>query len=327
MDIGVGLPPTIPDTPGADILDWACRAEEQGFSAVGVLDRLVYDNYEPLVALAAAGAVTRRIRLAATILIAPYRRSTALLAKQLASIDRLSGGRLVLGVAAGGREDDFAATGACFADRGVRLDAMLAEVRRIWTGGDARGIGPRPVGAGLGGAGIGRPRARGTLSARLLRLPGRQGGARVGGGDRRRLPAARHGPGVRGGGLPRAAAVPLRGGPRPGRPARPGGAAVTLQLLAAGAVVGSGMVAGVLFAVALSTLPALFAMPPARYVETHRLLGAHWDPTMPVLVLGSAGADAVLALRWTTTTSRRCSWPRRCCCSASRRSRTWATSR
>jgi alkanesulfonate monooxygenase SsuD/methylene tetrahydromethanopterin reductase-like flavin-dependent oxidoreductase (luciferase family) len=146
MDIGVGLPTTVPDLNGPRLLEWAREAERLGFSTLAVLDRLVYDNYESLISLAAAGAVTERIRLAATILIAPYRDSTAILAKQAATIDAITGGRLVLGVAAGGREDDYAATGASYGDRGRRLDAMLGELRDIWSGGS--GIGPEPVSEG-----------------------------------------------------------------------------------------------------------------------------------------------------------------------------------
>src|SRR5947207_15109809 len=101
MDVGIGLPATIPGVDGATVLDWARRAEARGFSSLGVIDRIVYPNYEPLIALAAAAAVTERIRLATTILIAPYRVNTALMAKQLASIDRLSNGRLVVGIAIG----------------------------------------------------------------------------------------------------------------------------------------------------------------------------------------------------------------------------------
>lgn len=67
-------------------------------------------------------------------------------------------------------------------------------------------------------------------------------------------------------------------------------------LLGTVAVVGSGIVAGVLFAVALSLVPAMSAMPPDRYVYTHQLLGRNWDPTMPIIVLGSAVIDGVLGL-------------------------------
>ncbi|WP_326691147.1 LLM class flavin-dependent oxidoreductase [Streptomyces sp. NBC_01795] len=152
MEIGVGLPTTVPDIDGQRLVEWARRAEEHGFSTLGVLDRLVYDNYEPLTSLAAAAAVTQRIKLATTILLAAYRPGTPLLAKQLATIHEISGGRLVVGAAAGGREDDFQATGATYADRGRRLDAMLTELRGIWDGKETdtgvAGIGPRPGGAG-----------------------------------------------------------------------------------------------------------------------------------------------------------------------------------
>jgi uncharacterized membrane protein len=59
-------------------------------------------------------------------------------------------------------------------------------------------------------------------------------------------------------------------------------------------LLGSGVLAGVLFAVALSVLPGLSAMPPDRYVYAHRLIGRNWDPTMPVIVLTSALVDLAL---------------------------------
>src|SRR5882757_6879683 len=109
MDVGIGLPATIPGVEGDQVVEWARRAEARGFSSLGTLDRLVYGNYEPLIALAAAAAVTERIRLTTAILIAPMRANAAMLAKQAASVDALSGGRLVLGIAVGGREDDYEA--------------------------------------------------------------------------------------------------------------------------------------------------------------------------------------------------------------------------
>jgi alkanesulfonate monooxygenase SsuD/methylene tetrahydromethanopterin reductase-like flavin-dependent oxidoreductase (luciferase family) len=148
MEVGIGLPTTISGATPQQLLEWARRADRLGFSSLGTIDRIVYDNYEPLVALAAAAAVTERIRLTTSILIAPYRGNGALLAKQAASVDRLSGGRLVFGVAVGGREDDYAASGADFHTRGRRFDAMLDEWRRIWSGesfGFAGAIGPPPV--------------------------------------------------------------------------------------------------------------------------------------------------------------------------------------
>jgi uncharacterized membrane protein len=69
-------------------------------------------------------------------------------------------------------------------------------------------------------------------------------------------------------------------------------------------LLGSGTTAGVLFAVAISTVPALAAMPPDRYVYTHTLLGKHWDPTMPIIVLSSTLLDIVLAVLVSGTAAR-----------------------
>lgn len=148
MEVGIGLPNTLPGTEGPVLVDWARRAEEGGFSTLGTIGRLVYPNYDELIALAAAAAVTTRIRLTTAILIAPLQLNAALLAKQAASVDRLSGGRLVLGVATGGREDDFTASGMTTKGRGRRLDEQLQEMKRIWSGekrGEAGAIGPAPA--------------------------------------------------------------------------------------------------------------------------------------------------------------------------------------
>lgn len=147
MDIGIGLPATIPGTEGTRVIDWAREADRAGFSALAVIDRLVYANYEPLVALAAAAAVTERARLTTSVVLAPQRNSTPLLAKQAASLHELSGGRLVLGLAPGGRPDDFEAYGVPIEQRGRIFDAQLAELKRIWAGeqrGFAGAIGPTP---------------------------------------------------------------------------------------------------------------------------------------------------------------------------------------
>jgi alkanesulfonate monooxygenase SsuD/methylene tetrahydromethanopterin reductase-like flavin-dependent oxidoreductase (luciferase family) len=118
VKIGIGLPNTIPGLTGEQLIEWARRADAAGFSSLGTIDRIVYPNYEPLVTLAAAAAVTERISLTPSILILPYRISAAIVAKQAATLHHLSGGRLVLGVAVGGREDDYTAAGASFTDPG-----------------------------------------------------------------------------------------------------------------------------------------------------------------------------------------------------------------
>ena len=148
MNIGVGLPSTIPGIDRDTLLTWARRGEELGFHSLGTLDRIVYPNYDPLIAFAAAAAVTERIRLTSDIILGPVRGSSAVLAKQAATIDNLSGGRLTLGIALGAREDDYEATGTPWKRRGKLFDEQLDEMKRIWAGeerGTAGAIGPPPA--------------------------------------------------------------------------------------------------------------------------------------------------------------------------------------
>jgi alkanesulfonate monooxygenase SsuD/methylene tetrahydromethanopterin reductase-like flavin-dependent oxidoreductase (luciferase family) len=132
MKIGIGLPNTVPGTGGAQMRDWAIRAERAGFSTLGTIDRLLYPNLESLIALSYAAAVTERIGLLTSILLAPLRTNTLLLAKQAESVDRLSGGRLTLGLAPGGRQDDYDASGVDFTERGAIFDRQLEELRPLW---------------------------------------------------------------------------------------------------------------------------------------------------------------------------------------------------
>jgi len=147
MDVGIGLPNIVPGTPGALLVEWARRAEEQGFSTLATIDRVAYPGYESLIALAAAAAVTRRVGLLTNILLAPTR-NAVMLAKEAASLDRLSGGRLTLGLAVGSREDDYRAVGKGFTDRGRRFDDDLELMHRAWRGEPLEGgrpVGPPPA--------------------------------------------------------------------------------------------------------------------------------------------------------------------------------------
>jgi alkanesulfonate monooxygenase SsuD/methylene tetrahydromethanopterin reductase-like flavin-dependent oxidoreductase (luciferase family) len=141
MKVGIGMPNTLHGATGDLLRTWACRAEAGPFASLGVFDRLVYDSFDALPTLAAAAALTTRIRLATTVMIGPVR-SDALLAKEAATVDALSGGRLTLGVALGARKDDYDAVGAPYHARGRRLSEQLAALRARWE--DER-IGPRPV--------------------------------------------------------------------------------------------------------------------------------------------------------------------------------------
>ncbi|KPC95785.1 LLM class flavin-dependent oxidoreductase [Streptomyces albus] len=143
MNVGIGLPVSDP----AALLTWARRADDGPFSTLGLLDRLVYDNPEPLVALSVLAGATSRVNVQTEVLLAPLR-DTALLAKQAATLDRMTGGRLVLGIGIGGRDDDHRAAGIDARTRGRRLDGQMAVLRRLWSGepyGDGVGpVGPAP---------------------------------------------------------------------------------------------------------------------------------------------------------------------------------------
>jgi alkanesulfonate monooxygenase SsuD/methylene tetrahydromethanopterin reductase-like flavin-dependent oxidoreductase (luciferase family) len=134
MKVAIGLPNAVPDTSGEQLTEWARRAEARGFSSLGTIDRVAYPNLEPLVSLAAAAAVTERIGLATTVLLGPLRRNPVALAKQVASIHKLSGGRMTLGIGLGGREDDYEISGVEMGSRGKELDAMLERIKEVWEG-------------------------------------------------------------------------------------------------------------------------------------------------------------------------------------------------
>lgn len=133
MKIGIGLPNPVPGTPGTLLVEWAQRAEECGFSGLATIDRVVYPSHDSLITLATAAGATTRIELATNILLGPIY-STVLLAKATASIDRLSGGRFTLGLAPGGRADDYAAVGRDFHTRGRDFDVQLELLHRAWRG-------------------------------------------------------------------------------------------------------------------------------------------------------------------------------------------------
>jgi alkanesulfonate monooxygenase SsuD/methylene tetrahydromethanopterin reductase-like flavin-dependent oxidoreductase (luciferase family) len=131
VQVGVGLPTTTPGLSGDLVLRWAQRAEEGPFASLGVLDRIAYDSFDPLVSLAAAAAVTSRIRLVTMVVIGPAR-TTAMLAKQAASIDSISGGRLTLGLSMGARAEDFRAARIDPRGRGRRFTEQLLDLKLAW---------------------------------------------------------------------------------------------------------------------------------------------------------------------------------------------------
>src|SRR6476619_3382481 len=109
MKLGIGLPNAVPGTTGEQLTDWARAAEDAGFNTLGTIDRIVYGNYESIVALSAAAAVTERIRLATDVMLGPLRQNPAIISKHVLSLDALAGcGRAVLGISNGDQEEDYA---------------------------------------------------------------------------------------------------------------------------------------------------------------------------------------------------------------------------
>jgi alkanesulfonate monooxygenase SsuD/methylene tetrahydromethanopterin reductase-like flavin-dependent oxidoreductase (luciferase family) len=150
VKIGIGLPNTMAhEADRALMLDWARLADQAGFHVLGTIDKPNYDSWDPLTTLAGVAGVTERIGLATTIMLLPPR-NEVLVAKQAAVVDQLSGGRLVLGLAQGSREDDYELFGVPFRGRSQRFERQIERIRQIWH--DAREsdrehgvLGPAPV--------------------------------------------------------------------------------------------------------------------------------------------------------------------------------------
>ena len=133
MKIGIGIPNQVRNVDPTIIPRWAARSEEAGFSTLGTVGRIVYPGVMDTVALAAAAGATTRIGLFTNVLLAPVWPAT-LLAKEIAGIDGVSGGRLTLGIGIGGRPDDFVAEGLPATGLGRRLDATIETFRSVWAG-------------------------------------------------------------------------------------------------------------------------------------------------------------------------------------------------
>ena len=138
MRIGVGLPNTIPGTPGRRLVEWSRRAEELDFKGLSTIGRVVFPTHDELISLTAAAAVTERIELFTNVLLAPTR-DPVLLAREAASIDQISEGRFVLGIAVGWRPDDFSATDKGYHDRGQRMTDDVELMLRVWRGDQVKG--------------------------------------------------------------------------------------------------------------------------------------------------------------------------------------------
>ena len=154
MKFGLAYANTLPFTDPAPATDLVVAAEEVGFESVWTVEHVVwpheYDSVypyhpsgkmpgtpevpipDPLVWLTWVAAVTTRIRLGTGVMILPLR-NPLVLAKQLATLDHLSAGRMELGIGAGWLEEEFEAVGVPFAGRGGRVDEMIDAMRALWS--------------------------------------------------------------------------------------------------------------------------------------------------------------------------------------------------
>ena len=155
MKLGVILPSAGPNTGAANIVATARLAAELGFHSLWLTDHVVlgervdaiypYRSHgrwdyppdtpwlDPLLSLAWAGAAAPELQLGTSVLVLPIR-NPVLLAKQVASLDYLSGGRVIIGAGAGWMEEEFDLVGEPFAGRGARAEEMVALMRRYWSG-------------------------------------------------------------------------------------------------------------------------------------------------------------------------------------------------
>ena len=150
MTVGVALPQMATGLDRDRLVAW-CRGIDEGpFSSISAGERITFHNLDGFTLCSAAAALTSRVRILVNVVVLPWH-APAMVAKELASLDVVSGGRVEIAVGVGGRQQDYAALGSPFAGRHGRLDDAVHELRRLWTGGaaaDGESVGPSPVQVG-----------------------------------------------------------------------------------------------------------------------------------------------------------------------------------
>lgn len=153
MKIGMNLPVMVPGLNRDTILEWARRIDAGPYSSLAAGERITFPNPELMVTMAAAAAVTKRVRLALTVVVLPMH-SAVLIAKQVATLDVISNGRVTLGLGIGARAEDYRAVGSQFDNKRMRrMQEQITAMRRVWAGeniveGALRPVEPLPVQSG-----------------------------------------------------------------------------------------------------------------------------------------------------------------------------------
>jgi alkanesulfonate monooxygenase SsuD/methylene tetrahydromethanopterin reductase-like flavin-dependent oxidoreductase (luciferase family) len=148
MEIGVALPQMAVGYDARTTVSWAERADDGPFSSISAGERVTFSNPEMVASLAAAAAVTSRLRIFANLWVLPPQ-SMAMVAQQVNTLDQLAAGRLSVAVGVGAREDDYRALGSSFEGRHARLDRQVDELKRLLAGEPpfpgAEPVGPPPT--------------------------------------------------------------------------------------------------------------------------------------------------------------------------------------
>jgi probable F420-dependent oxidoreductase len=154
MDIGIALPSVGPVGEREMVLDVARRAERNGFHSVWTQDHIAFprtrtsvypypetttelafspgiDWLDPVAVMGVVAGATERLVIGTSVLVLPYRHPVVL-AQELASLDRLSEGRIVLGIGSGWMDEEFAAVGVPKRERGARTDEAMDLMRALW---------------------------------------------------------------------------------------------------------------------------------------------------------------------------------------------------
>ncbi len=141
MKIGIWIPSVRPLARPDVIRRSIVQAEQFGYDSIWVIDHVIAPRpnaaqfgllYDPLVVLSLAAGLTDRVLLGISVLVVPYRHGV-LAAKMIASLDNLSGGRIILGVGSGWNAAEFAILGLPFEQRGPMTDEYLRVMRELWT--------------------------------------------------------------------------------------------------------------------------------------------------------------------------------------------------
>ena len=154
-NIGIAFVNPAPLTKTENVVNFAKKCDAMGLHSIWTIDRVAYDNLEPLTLLAAAAGATQKIRIGTSVLL-PGLRHPALLAKTIATLDFISNGRVTIGVGFGSRENDFTAVEVPFEGRGTRAVECVQLMKRLWSEDNVthKGrfynvhnltIGPRPI--------------------------------------------------------------------------------------------------------------------------------------------------------------------------------------